>query len=49
MVNTGVLSGGGGSPNKTPFVAAVSVNEKGHPIVMAMPVVVGFRSKETAK
>ncbi len=49
MVNTGVLSGGGGSPNKTPFVAAVSVNEKGHPIAMDMTVVNGFRSKEIAK
>jgi hypothetical protein len=37
---------GRGSPNKTPFVAAVSVNEKGHPIAMNMNVVNGFRSKE---
>jgi transposase-like protein len=40
---------GRGSPNKTPFVAAVSVNEKGHPIAMAMTVLNGFRSKEIAK
>jgi hypothetical protein len=39
---------GRGSPNKTPFVAAVSVNEKGHPIAMNMNVVNGFRSKEIA-
>ena len=40
---------GRGSPNKTAFVAAVSVNEKGHPMAMAMNVVDGFRSKEIAK
>ncbi len=40
---------GRGSPNKTPFVAAVSVNEKGHPVTMAMNVVDGFRSKAIAK
>ena len=40
---------GRGSPNKTPFVAAVSVNEKGHPVAMAMNVVDGFRSKAIAK
>jgi hypothetical protein len=40
---------GRGSPNKTPFMAAVSVNEKGHPIAMNMNVVNGFRSKEIAK
>jgi transposase-like protein len=40
---------GRGSPNKTPFVAAVSVNEKGHPMAMNMNVVNGFRSKEITK
>jgi hypothetical protein len=40
---------GRGSTNKTPFVAAVSVNEKGHPIAMNMNVVNGFRSKEIAR
>ena len=40
---------GRGSSNKTPFVAAVSVNEKGHPIAMNMNVVNGFRSKEIAR
>jgi hypothetical protein len=40
---------GRGSPNKTPFVAAVSVNKKGHPIAMNMNVVNGFRSKEIAR
>jgi hypothetical protein len=39
---------GRGSANKTPFVAAVSVNEKGHPMAMNMTVVNGFRSKEIA-
>lgn len=37
---------GRGSPNKTPFVVAVSVNEDGHPIHMTMNVVKGFRTKE---
>ena len=37
---------GRGSPNKTPFVTAVSVNEEGHPIHMNMSVLKGFRSKE---
>jgi len=40
---------GRGSSNKTTFVAAVSVNEKGHPITMNMNVVNGFRSKEIAR
>lgn len=40
---------GRGSPNKTPFVAAVPVNEKGRPIAMNMNVANGFRSKEIAK
>lgn len=39
---------GRGSPNKTPFVAAVSVNEKGHPIAMNMNVVnVGSAPKKS--
>ncbi len=44
----GELRGGGpgrGSKNKTPFVAAVSINEDGHPIAMNMNVVKGFRLK----
>ena len=40
---------GRGSPNKTPFVAAVSANEKEHPIAINMNVVKGFRSKEIAR
>ncbi len=37
---------GRGSSNKTPFVAAVALNDKGHPISMNMNVLKGFRSKE---
>jgi hypothetical protein len=37
---------GRGSPNKTPFVTAVSVDQQGHPIAMNMNVVAGFRSRE---
>jgi len=37
---------GRGSGNKVPFVAAVEVNEEGHPIAMNMNVVKGFQSKE---
>jgi len=33
---------GRGSPNKTPFVTAVSVDTQGHPIAMNMSVVSGF-------
>ena len=40
---------GRGSSNKTPFVAAVSVNEEGHPIAMNMNVVRGFRTREIAR
>ena len=40
---------GRGSANKVPFVAAVSVNEEGHPIAMNMHVVKGFRLNEIAK
>ncbi len=39
-------SRGQGSENKTPFVAAVSVNEQGHPIAMNFNVVSGFKSEE---
>ena len=35
---------GRGSANKVPFVAAVSLNNEGHPIAMNMNVVKGFRS-----
>ena len=37
---------GRGSSNKTPFVAAVSLNKDGHPIHMRMSVIKGFRSSE---
>jgi hypothetical protein len=40
---------GCGSANKVPFVAAVSLNEKGHPIAMNMNVVKGFRLTEIAR
>jgi hypothetical protein len=36
---------GRGSENKTPFVAAVSLNEEGHPIAMKMTVVEGFKTE----
>lgn len=36
---------GRGASGKTPFVAAVELNEKGHPTRMKMTVVEGFRSK----
>jgi len=36
---------GRGSENKTPFVTAVAVNEKGHPLEMKMTVTEGFKSK----
>ena len=39
-------SRGRGSENKTPFVAAVSINENGHPIKMNMNVIKGFQKKE---
>lgn len=46
----GGAKGGGkrgrGSPNKVPFVAAVSLNEDSHPISMNMNVVDGFKTKE---
>ena len=37
---------GRGSENKTPFVAAVALNEAHHPIAMNLNVVKGFRSSE---
>ncbi len=37
---------GRGSANKTPFVAAVSLNGEGHPIKMNMNVVKGFKLDE---
>jgi transposase-like protein len=40
---------GRGSENKTPFVAAVSTDEQGHPIAMNMNVVEGFRTQEIAR
>ncbi len=40
---------GRGSANKIPFVAAVSLNEEGHPIAMNMNVVNGFRLTEIAR
>ncbi|QFY90655.1 IS1595 family transposase [Magnetovirga frankeli] len=40
---------GRGSPNKTPFVAAVSTNDEGHPLYMNLQVVKGFRSTEILK
>lgn len=40
---------GRGSANKVPFVAAVSLNEEGHPIGMNMNVVKGFRLTEISR
>lgn len=40
---------GRGSANKVPFVAAVSINEQGHPIAMNLNVVKGFRLKEISR
>lgn len=40
---------GRGSENKTPFVAAVALDAKGHPISMNMNVVKGFQSAEIAR
>lgn len=37
---------GRGSPHKTPFITAVSVNQQGHPVAMNMNVVEGFRKGE---
>ncbi len=40
---------GRGSANKVPFVAAVSLNEQGHPIAINMNVVKGFRLTEISR
>jgi transposase-like protein len=40
---------GRGSANKVPFVAAVSLNDNGHPIAMNMNVVNGFKLTEIAR
>jgi hypothetical protein len=40
---------GRGAPNKTPFIAAVSVNEEGHPLHMNMNVIEGFRIPEIVR
>ena len=40
---------GRGSENKTPFVAAVALNEEHHPIAMNLQVVKGFRSADIAR
>jgi transposase-like protein len=40
---------GRGSANKVPFVAAVSLNEKDHPMAMTMNVVDGFRLTAVAR
>jgi len=40
---------GRGSPNKTPFIAAISVDSQGHPIAMNMNVVKGFRTTEISR
>jgi hypothetical protein len=37
--------GGRGSPNKTPFIAAVSLNEQGHPMGVKMTPVPAFSTK----
>jgi transposase-like protein len=47
----GERHGGGtgrGSPGKTPFVAAVQCNAKGHPIAMRMDALPGFRKRALA-
>ncbi len=40
---------GRGSANKVPFVAAVSLNQAGHPVAIDMHVVKGFRLNEISK
>ncbi len=40
---------GRGSANKTPFVAAISINDEGHPVAMTLNVVKGFRLKEISR
>jgi hypothetical protein len=39
---------GRGSPDKTPFVAAVAKTDKGHPIALRRSLVLGFRKTEPA-
>jgi hypothetical protein len=39
---------GRGSPNKTPFVAAVAKNHEGHPITLRLSVLAGLRKRELA-
>lgn len=39
---------GRGSADKTPFVAAVSINKEGHPVALNMNVLKGFRSRDVA-
>lgn len=40
---------GRGSPGKTPFIAAVTVNKEGHPLYMNMNVVEGFSIREIVR
>lgn len=40
---------GRGSENKTPFIAAVSTDKKGHPLYMNFNVLKGFRLSEVAR
>lgn len=40
---------GRGASGKTPFVAAVALNEQGHPVRMKMTVVEGFKTKAIAQ
>jgi len=42
-------SRGRGSKNKHPLVAAVSINEEGHPVAMNMTVIKGFRLTEISR
>ena len=39
---------GRGSPNKTPFVAALAKSIDGHPLALRLSVVAGFRKRELA-
>jgi hypothetical protein len=40
---------GRGSADKVPFVAAVSINEEGHPVAMNLNVIKGFRLNAISK
>jgi len=40
---------GRGSPNKIPFIAALSCNEEGHPIELCLGKVAGFRTREVER